>query len=211
MRLHPSRTRMEQYRVDVGHVCMGVLSLLPFACLHRPLDSHSIRLVDAIVEGLEALVCALALMAGPPLQVLGFSNDLDREAVVFTPRGASSAVSSDGMGVTLPASLLAWEGDFGVVSRSPKGPDGAPFDPILNSCMHDCVRDVSTNSGCYDDLRSLQLYSWPREVLQSPRLTRQQALMYISQRHELCDWEYPPLTSDEAAIRDRLVRFRHVH
>lgn len=119
-------------------------------------------------------------------------------------------MSSDGLGLTLPASLLAWEADFGVVSRSPKAPDGAPFDPILNSCMHDCVRDVSTNSGCYDDLRSLQLYSWPREVLQCPRLTRQQALAYISQRHELCDWEYPPLTSDEAAIRDRLVRFRHV-
>jgi hypothetical protein len=53
------------------------------------LDLHSIRLVDAIVEAVEALVCALALMAGPPPLVLAFANDLDRDGIVFTARSGT--------------------------------------------------------------------------------------------------------------------------
>ena len=88
MGIHPSRTRMEQYRVDVGHLCMGALSLLPFACLDRPLEPRCAQMIDAILEALEALVSALALMAGPATVVLAFAADLDRDSVTFAPHGA---------------------------------------------------------------------------------------------------------------------------
>jgi hypothetical protein len=265
MRLHPSRARMEQFRVDVGLLCMGVLALLPFGCVARPLTPACVAKVDDIVWALEGLVCAMGLMAGPAPLVLAFVGDVDREAVMFEPRdrtrsvGSSgrwcwrgwveknrgrlpcssnqrvevtnvhpccrrcllsplsvmvfcSCVADNGASIVLPPALLAWETDFRVVARSPRGDPhcagDAPFNPLMQSDMHDCVRDVAATGGSHDDLRSLQLYSWPREVLLQPRLTKEQAMMYIAQRHELCDWEYPPLSSDDVAIRSRLGRFK---
>ena len=279
--LHPSRTRMEQYRVDVGHVCMGVLALLPFATFERPIPAATASLIDGVVHAMEALLSALGVMAGPAPLVLALAGELDRDGVVFRGRpsvdGAhsvqQSVVSGDGMSVTLPPALLAWQTDFDVVCRSPweavaatgdggdsgnghhaggdaavpsaalvaaaaavavgsgdavpagsgasTVPSAAPttvsavlhgdavprFNPLVHNNMHNCVRSVTT-AGRYDDMRSLQLYSWPRDVLYAPRLTREEVLLYLSRRHELCDWEYPPLTSDETAIRERLLRFK---
>lgn len=194
--LHPSRVRMEQYRTDVGYLISFALSLMPNCMIGASLVNigDSMQLV---LQALNRLLCIASLMAGPPSYATAAADVIEAMPVDALPDASHSWPR-------LPPALHAFAAAFRLVCTSPIQHARAEvqFNPVdWRGLSHAFDSDVIN----HDVLRSWSVFSYPPSALLTSGASRQELVTALCRRHELCTWEYPPLSAVDIACKEALL------